>query len=334
MKLEFGFGQGVERVEVPQANLLGVLTPNPRGSWPHRRGGSAPGAGSAHRHAPAAGHPAAGEKIAIVTSDVTRPMPTWQVMGPLLEEMEAAGVKDQGRDFGICPGSHRKHTPQEMARLAGPQAMGRIRCVDSDPADCVSLAAPAVAPRWISPGWWPRRTGAYAWATSNTTISPGIRGRQGADAWGIHALRHPGESPDDGAGGSLRRAAGRQPPAGGISRKRRPWWGSTSSQRGAGRAQAHRQGGGGRSGGRPPGRVRLPGQVLPEGDSPAGRTSYWYPQGGAPKDLNLYQTQKALDNAKHAVKEGGVVVLIGSCREGLGEKTFEQWMTSAPPPTA
>ena len=28
MMLEFGFGQGVERVEVPQDNLLGVLTPN------------------------------------------------------------------------------------------------------------------------------------------------------------------------------------------------------------------------------------------------------------------------------------------------------------------
>lgn len=46
-------------------------------------------------------------------------------------------------------------------------------------------------------------------------------------------------------------------------------------------------------------------------------------QGGAPKDLNLYQTQKALDNAKHAVKPGGVVVLIGSCKEGLGEKLLK-----------
>ena len=53
-------------------------------------------------------------------------------------------------------------------------------------------------------------------------------------------------------------------------------------------------------------------------------------QGGAPKDLNLYQTQKALDNAKHAVKKGGIVILIGSCREGLGESVFEEWMTTMP----
>jgi len=55
-------------------------------------------------------------------------------------------------------------------------------------------------------------------------------------------------------------------------------------------------------------------------------------QGGAPKDLNLYQTQKALDNAKHAVKKGGVVILVGSCKEGLGEETFEEWMLGADTP--
>ena len=55
-------------------------------------------------------------------------------------------------------------------------------------------------------------------------------------------------------------------------------------------------------------------------------------QGGAAKDLNLYQTQKALDNAKHAVKDGGTIILVGSCREGMGEKNFEQWMLEAKKP--
>lgn len=57
-------------------------------------------------------------------------------------------------------------------------------------------------------------------------------------------------------------------------------------------------------------------------------------QGGAPKDLNLYQTQKALDNAKHAVKPGGIIVLVGSCKEGLGEEVFEEWMTKSESPAA
>ena len=57
-------------------------------------------------------------------------------------------------------------------------------------------------------------------------------------------------------------------------------------------------------------------------------------QGGAPKDLNLYQTQKALDNSKHAVRDGGIVILVGSCKEGLGNPVFEKWMLDAPTPRA
>jgi nickel-dependent lactate racemase len=52
-------------------------------------------------------------------------------------------------------------------------------------------------------------------------------------------------------------------------------------------------------------------------------------QGGAPKDLNLYQTQKALDNSKHAVRDGGIIILVGSCREGLGNPVFDQWFREA-----
>jgi nickel-dependent lactate racemase len=57
-------------------------------------------------------------------------------------------------------------------------------------------------------------------------------------------------------------------------------------------------------------------------------------QAGAPKDLNLYQTQKALDNAKHAVKDGGIVILIGSCKEGFGNAVFEEWMCRYQDPQA
>jgi len=51
--------------------------------------------------------------------------------------------------------------------------------------------------------------------------------------------------------------------------------------------------------------------------------------GGAPKDINLFQAQKALDNAKYAMKDGGAIVLAAECREGLGERVFEQWINEA-----
>ena len=41
--------------------------------------------------------------------------------------------------------------------------------------------------------------------------------------------------------------------------------------------------------------------------------------GGRPKDINLYQAQKTLDNVAGAVRDGGVVILVARCREGFGQ---------------
>ena len=54
--------------------------------------------------------------------------------------------------------------------------------------------------------------------------------------------------------------------------------------------------------------------------------------GGYPKDINMYQAQKALENADRATREGGIIVLLAECSGGLGEKIFEQWMRAAARP--
>lgn len=51
-----------------------------------------------------------------------------------------------------------------------------------------------------------------------------------------------------------------------------------------------------------------------------------------PNDINLYQSQKALDNAKHAVRDGGTIIFISKCREGIGSPTFFEFMSSASGP--
>ncbi len=48
--------------------------------------------------------------------------------------------------------------------------------------------------------------------------------------------------------------------------------------------------------------------------------------GGYPKDINVYQLQKTMDNAWLAVKEGGVVIILGECLEGVGSDDYLQWM--------
>ena len=47
--------------------------------------------------------------------------------------------------------------------------------------------------------------------------------------------------------------------------------------------------------------------------------------GGAPKDINLYQTGKTMDNASYAVKKGGVVIIVSDCPDILEPPEFPQW---------
>jgi len=51
--------------------------------------------------------------------------------------------------------------------------------------------------------------------------------------------------------------------------------------------------------------------------------------GGYPKDINVYQAQKALENASEATENGGTIVLLAECQEGFGEPTFEEWIKEA-----
>jgi len=54
--------------------------------------------------------------------------------------------------------------------------------------------------------------------------------------------------------------------------------------------------------------------------------------GGYPKDINLYQSQKAVERARFIVRDGGVIILVAECGEGFGEETFKDWMFNAEEP--
>jgi nickel-dependent lactate racemase len=49
--------------------------------------------------------------------------------------------------------------------------------------------------------------------------------------------------------------------------------------------------------------------------------------GGHPKDINLYQAQKALAHASLVTKEGGTVILVAACPEGSGSQSYQRWVT-------
>ena len=139
MRLEFGFGTGTQSVEVCDDRLAGILHANepPPGL-------TGEDAVRAALDAPIGAPPIEqvvrpNEKIAIVTSDITRPCPTWKILPPLLDRLYAADIKREDITLIFALGCHRRHTPEEQRHLAGERGWKELRCVDSDPDDCVRL---------------------------------------------------------------------------------------------------------------------------------------------------------------------------------------------------
>jgi nickel-dependent lactate racemase len=55
--------------------------------------------------------------------------------------------------------------------------------------------------------------------------------------------------------------------------------------------------------------------------------------GGYPKDINLYQAQKALTNAAEITRDGGDVYLIAACDEGAGNPAFVKFLDGVMSPS-
>ena len=139
MELKFGYGKGEQIVNVPDNNLLGVLTAN---EMEHLRTG--PEAVKYALQNPIGAKSLrsmvnVGQKIAIIASDISRPVPSYDVLPSILEELFAAGCKASDITVVFALGSHRKHTEEEMRRLVGDKVFETVKCVDSDPDDCIHM---------------------------------------------------------------------------------------------------------------------------------------------------------------------------------------------------
>lgn len=332
MEIELGFGSGSQTLRVPDENLAGVLLPNPVEK------GLAGEAEVVRALMEPIGAPRLkdivkpGERVAVVTSDITRPMPTHKVMPALLEELYLGGVKPGDVTLVFALGSHRKQTAEERRRLAGEQAFREIACIDGDPADCVHIGVTsrgtpvdivrvvAEADRRICLGNIEYHYFA-GYSGGAKAIMPGVSTRaaiQNNHSRMVDQRACAGRL----AGNPVREDIEEATAMVGVDfilnvvldeHKQivRAVAGEVT--------QAHRTGCAFLDG--------LYGKPLKEKADIVVAS-----QGGAPKDLNLYQTQKALDNAAQAVAQGGVIVLVGSCKEGLGEGVFQEWMTSAKDP--
>ena len=331
MDLTIGFGSTPQNLTVPDANLMGVLTPNSveitsSGQPEVVRALNEP-IGTKKLSELAVGK----KKVAIVSSDITLPMPTWTVLPPVLSELDKAGVRREDVTVVLALGSHRAHTEEERKKLLG-ECYGAVRCIDSSDEGYVHMGttasgtpvdiAKAVAEADFRICMGNIEYHYFAgYSGGAKAIMPGVSTRDAIQANHRHMV-------EDGAvAGRLEGNPLREDiesslefcPVDFIVNVVLDEHKQVVRAVAGDVTLAHREG------------CRFLDKFYRK-EIPALADIVVVSQGGAPKDLNLYQTQKALDNAKHAVRPGGVVVLVGSCREGMGERTFEEWMTGARSP--
>ena len=329
MKIELGFRDTLVPVEIPDANLQAVLQPsaieNDASEAEIVRGALDSPIGTPRLCEMVK----PGKKVVIVTSDITRPMPTARVMPFVLEELDRAGVRDEDVTLVFATGVHRKPPAEECRKLAGDLAYSRIRCIGSDNEDVTYLGRTSRGTeveimRLVAEADFRICLGNIefhyfaGFSGGAKAIVPGCAARRTIKA--NHSLMM---SPRSFAGNIVDNPVRLDLEE--AVNMRRPQFILNVV------LDAHKQ-------------IKY----AVAGDMIAAhrvgceflRKAYLCPieaeadvvlasMGGSPKDLDLYQSQKAIDNAFHAVKPGGVIILTASCREGFGEKTFEAWFKEA-----
>ncbi len=332
MKLELLWGRTSLALELPDDRILGVLDPasgddglseadlienalaNPVGSLPLRR------------------LALPDQRVAVVTSDITRPCPSHLLLPPLLAELEAAGLKPEQITIVFALGVHRPHTEAEMRKLAGDAIFERYSCIDHDMERCVRLGVTAAGTpvdifRPVAEANLRICLGNVeyhyfaGYSGGAKALMPGVSSR--AAIQNNHRMMVLAEACAGGLEDNpLRRDLDEAGAIAGIDFILNVVLDAHKRVRGAFAGhmiQAH----------------RAACAFLDGYNSvtiPAEADVVVASAGGFPKDINVYQAQKALDNAIKAVRPGGVVVWLGECAEGLGEHVFERWVNEADSP--
>ncbi len=334
MNFSYGYGNETRTFQVPDRNLLCEVTQNQvevasTGAEAVREALKSP---IGTKRLGELVRP--GQKIAVITSDITRPCPSHVILPELLRELSKAGVRDEDITVVFALGSHRVHTQEEQMRLVGREVFDRVRCVDAAREDFVHVGVtragtpvdidPVVAGADVRICVGNIEFHYFAgYSGGAKAIMPGVSTRDAIQK------NHSKMVLDAARAGNLLENPLRQDIEEAaamvgvdfilnvvLDEEKKIVKAVAGDLRRAHEAgcafldQLYK--------------IRIPARADIVVTTP----------GGFPKDINLYQAQKALDNAKHAVRDGGIIILAASCREGLGEKVFEQWMLDSPSPEA
>jgi nickel-dependent lactate racemase len=273
-----------------------------------------------------------GEKIAIVTSDISRPVPSYKVLPIVVEELKSAGVDEKDITIIFALGIHRRHTEEEKKRMVGEVVYySNISIIDSDKEKCtrigyckngtpIDIFEPVLnADKRIAIGNIEFHYFA-GYSGGNKALMPGVSSYEAIQANHLHMLN------PNAIAGNLDTNPIRQDIeeitdfisihfiVNVVLNDKKQIIKAVAGDH----VKAHREG------------CRFLDMLNKIRISEKADIVIASP-GGFPKDINLYQAQKGLDNSKYAVKDGGIIILCASSAEGFGEENFENWMIEKSP---
>ncbi|TLM63601.1 MAG: nickel-dependent lactate racemase [Deltaproteobacteria bacterium] len=284
---------------------------------------------------PLAATVATGERVAIVTSDITRYTASEIYLPVLVEELTRCGIRTTDLSIVIALGIHRRQTEAEHRRILGPLA-GRIRVIDhdcDDPGQLVDLGhtpcgLPVQINRHVVEADRVIVTGTVSlhyfagFGGGRKGLVPGVASRRTCMATHFAIFnppeiggKHPGARPGVLAGNPVHEAilaAARMVEPDFLLNTV-----LTPDKRIADVVcgdleQAHLAG---------CARAKALYTVPLEHPADLAVVSC----GGHPKDINFIQAHKALDYGVQAVRPGGTVILLAACPDGFGNPTFFDW---------
>jgi nickel-dependent lactate racemase len=143
MQVQLAYGRSGLTIELPDGVPVSLIEPRRVAGLHNERAAIVTGLRAPIRTLPLAQVVRPEDTVAVVFSDLTRPMPNDRVLPPLLEELSLTGVPDERVVLINALGTHRPQTEAELRGMLGAEICDRNRIVQHDAWDGANLVAVA-----------------------------------------------------------------------------------------------------------------------------------------------------------------------------------------------
>lgn len=275
-------------------------------------------------------------EVAILVSDITRPVPTQRILPPILEELARGGVQPRNISIIVATGLHRGNTPSELRTMLGDFIINTYSVSNHNAIDSTNLkhlgstirgtpinlnrtvceADIRVTTGYIEPHEFAGFTG------GRKSILPGVAGIDAINHnHSIQMLSHPKARMGILKGNPVHEDMMEAAAHVGIEFLVNVVLNSTHQIASvvAGNMES----------------AYLTGVKFVEQYATVDvveKTDIVIASSGYPLDFDFYQSIKAAMTAETVVKNGGVIILLAECRDGYGPQAFKKLLTSAATP--